>query len=112
MLAEGAPTGSMFQIARGTCVITKQTADGPVVIRECNAGEIIGEISFIEGGHASASVIAKSDNVVVYIMTRDFVETALVNNPGLTGRFYKFVATILAERIRTKKTVSFHTSSH
>jgi len=39
-------------------------------------------------------------------MTRDFVEKALVNNPGLTGRFYKFLATLLADRIRTKKTVS------
>jgi len=55
---------------------------------------------------ASASVVAETDDVVVYVMTRDFVEQALVNNPALTGRFYKFLASLLASRIRTKRTVS------
>jgi CRP-like cAMP-binding protein len=107
IFSEGTPTGSMYQIARGTCRVVKRGVDGEnVTLRSCNAGEIIGEISFIEGGVASASVVADSDDCVVYIMTRDFIEKALVNNPGLTGRYYKFLATLLADRVRTKKTVS------
>jgi CRP-like cAMP-binding protein len=108
VFSEGTPTGSMYQIARGTCRIVKRNASGEnVTLRTCSSGEIIGEISFIEGGAASASVVSDSDDCVVYVMTRDFVEKALVNNPGLTGRFYKFLATLLADRLRTKKTVSW-----
>eukprot|EP00299_Pterocystis_sp_00344_P012827 c6214_g1_i2.p1 GENE.c6214_g1_i2~~c6214_g1_i2.p1 ORF type:complete len:1169 (+),score=268.13 c6214_g1_i2:294-3509(+) len=104
VLAEGTPTGSMYQIARGSCKIIKQSGPGDAVtvIRKCTQGEIIGEISFIEGGATSASVVADSNDVVVYVMNRDFVERALINNPGLTGRFYKFLAVLLADRIRTK----------
>eukprot|EP00301_Raphidiophrys_heterophryoidea_P027006 c9435_g1_i1.p1 GENE.c9435_g1_i1~~c9435_g1_i1.p1 ORF type:complete len:1156 (-),score=387.18 c9435_g1_i1:226-3693(-) len=107
VLAQGAPAGFLYQVARGTVNIEKITSSGErITLRSCTQGEIIGEISFVEGGNVSAAVVAASDDVVMYAMSRTFVENALVNNPGLPGRFYRFLATLLAERLRTKRVTS------
>eukprot|EP00300_Choanocystis_sp_HF-7_P000127 c10108_g1_i1.p1 GENE.c10108_g1_i1~~c10108_g1_i1.p1 ORF type:complete len:1156 (+),score=342.36 c10108_g1_i1:146-3613(+) len=94
----------LYQIARGQCRIEKTLPDGNVVVlRTCVENDIIGEISFIEGTTTSATVIAASEDVEVYVMSRSLIEEALIKNPGLPGRFYKFLATLLADRLRTKK---------
>jgi len=63
------------------------------------AGEIAGEMSFVDSRPPSATVSAQSDAVVYHIPTRILGE-ALAANPGFAARFYKSVATFLSDRVR------------
>eukprot|EP00301_Raphidiophrys_heterophryoidea_P013501 c20938_g1_i1.p1 GENE.c20938_g1_i1~~c20938_g1_i1.p1 ORF type:complete len:572 (+),score=121.63 c20938_g1_i1:2-1717(+) len=104
IIKQGEPAEFIFQIARGTVQIERQFPQGrKSSLRSCKEGEIIGEISFVEGGDASAAVIAESDDVVVYAVPHSFIEKAFVAHPGLPGRFYRFLATLILERLRTRK---------
>jgi CRP-like cAMP-binding protein len=65
-------------------------------------GELFGEMSFLQGGVASASIVAAQDSTMVYCIDKNFVDSLLdINaNAELPGRFYKFLAHSLAGRLR------------
>ncbi len=60
---------------------------------------MFGEISFLEGNVASASVIADED-ADVYIINGSFIDNLLRAEPALAGRFYHFLACNLSRRLR------------
>jgi len=59
-----------------------------------NTGALFGEMSFLEGGAATASVIADEDAVDMYIIEGYFINIVFVKYPDLAGRFYCYIASV------------------
>jgi len=69
-------------------------------------GEIIGEISLLEGGGASASVIAHTE-VELYVI-EGFVLAILSEwKPDVAMRFFKYIAAMLEKRLHTREKALF-----
>jgi len=65
--------------------------------------EMFGEISFLEGGAATASVVADSDKVEIYVIEGYFINVLFVRQPGLAGRFYHHLSSLLALRLAIRE---------
>ncbi len=62
-------------------------------------GEVVGEISFVDGQRASASVVAEEDSLVL-VLPRDVLEPALATDRALAANFYRELARIACRRLR------------
>ena len=79
----------------------KRGFDG--VLARMPNGSTFGEMSFLLGGGASASVIADSDDgVTVFIVEADYFKRLFNERPELAGRWFKYLATVLEGRFRRK----------
>lgn len=63
------------------------------------AGEIVGEMSFLESRPPSVSVISKKTSVV-YKISRSVIEARLSSNPDFKANFYYSLALFLSNRLR------------
>jgi CRP/FNR family cyclic AMP-dependent transcriptional regulator len=63
------------------------------------AGEIVGEMSFLESRPPSVSVISKK-TAVVYKISRSVIEARLSSNPDFKANFYYSLALFLSNRLR------------
>jgi len=69
------------------------------VIAELQAGEIVGELSFLTSHPPTASVIADGSARLLQI-PRAALSAELERNTGFAARFYKALGTFLADRLR------------
>jgi CRP-like cAMP-binding protein len=75
-----------------------------VVVGKMGQGETFGDISFLRGKGASASILADSDDGVdVAIIEGYFINTLFNVNPRFAGRFFKYLAILLAYRIKERQ---------
>jgi len=101
----------LFQIREGKCRIEKEIDDGTSIIlgtipQEYKSGskdDIFGEISFLEGGKATASVISDSDDTTILIIEGYYLNILFEYNPDLPGRFYHYVAIMLSMRLNKRQ---------
>lgn len=104
VIREGTEMQRIYQIAKGTCRIQiTHPTEGPKVVGSMEAGALFGEMSFLEGKGATASVIADSDSVEMYILEGHFINTVFVAYPDLSGRFYAYLASVIAERLNARE---------
>ena len=68
-------------------------------IAELGKDEFFGDMNFLEGLGASASVIADGPTKVL-IITPEETNTLLLSVPGLSSRFYQSLALNLSRRLR------------
>jgi len=102
IVQEGKEHQRIYQIAQGSCIIKKNTNEGEITLATLESQAIFGEMTFLEKGKATASVIAKG-NVSIYMIEGWFINTLFVDSPNLAGRFYSFLATILAKRLSDRE---------
>ncbi len=69
------------------------------VLARHGKGAVFGEMSFLQGKGASASVVAE-DLVEVCVMPISQVNGLLISVPGLATRFYQTLAVTLAQRLQ------------
>lgn len=81
----------------------KAEESSQVVLGVLEEGQIFGEISFLQGGAASASVVAASDVVDLYVIEAYFVSVLFVRQPALAGRFYRHLALELGARLTARE---------
>ena len=62
-------------------------------------GEVCGEMSFLENGRASVSVVA-NEEVEAYFIARATLQGMFRLFPHLASRFYRSLATNLSRRLR------------
>eukprot|EP01114_Cavostelium_apophysatum_P011920 TRINITY_DN2649_c0_g1_i2.p1 TRINITY_DN2649_c0_g1~~TRINITY_DN2649_c0_g1_i2.p1 ORF type:complete len:1487 (-),score=443.17 TRINITY_DN2649_c0_g1_i2:51-4511(-) len=96
----------IYQISRGHCRIEIVKEGQRIVVGKMGQGETFGEISFLnEGkGGASASVIADSEGGVELTIIEGYFINALMNvNQAFGARFFKYLAALLAARIRERE---------
>jgi CRP-like cAMP-binding protein len=102
LIREGMPIQDLFVVLDGKLSVLAQ-AIGNREIAPLYAGEVVGEISFVDSRPPSASVVAAQDSHVL-VIPRAALSSKLDTDNALASRFYKAIATLLADRLR--KTVA------
>ena len=95
IIEQGVPVDSVFILIDGQL----QVYSGSVEVARLQAGEIVGEISFVDSRPPSASVKAAVDSQVLAV-PKAALYAKLKKDLGFASRFYLSVATFLADRLR------------
>ena len=95
IIRQGVPVDSVFILIEGQL----QVHSGNVEIAKLFAGEIVGEISFVDSRPPSASVKATVDSQVLAV-SKAKLRAKLQKDLGFAARFYQSIATFLADRLR------------
>jgi len=99
ILAEGDRRHAIFVIEQGAARVERRHAELYLEIARLEAGEVFGEMSFVEGYTASASVIADQDCEVA-VVEGDAVHQLAASDDGFAARFYRSLAEVLSQRLR------------
>jgi CRP/FNR family cyclic AMP-dependent transcriptional regulator len=97
MIHQGKATDSLYFLLDGEFSVSTTKARD---IAKLKAGEMVGEISFVDARPPTASVTALSD-AQVGVISRSLLATRLKEDVGFASRFYRAVAMFLADRLRT-----------
>lgn len=101
LIQEGQKQTSLFVILKGEVKVQRDHGEGfSIEIARHGPGEILGDMSFIEGQAASASVVAADEEVLAFIINHDHIHRQAQSNPAFAGRFYQSLAEILSRRLR------------
>ena len=96
LVAAGRDPEALFFVTDGRFRVSR--ADGRVVA-ELGAGDVVGEMSFVEKRPPSADVTALTDGRVLAV-PRDAILAAFREDPGMAARFYRALAVFLSDRLR------------
>ena len=96
LVEQGRPIDDLFVVLQGRVEV--EVAGVGVVARR-GAGEIIGEMSFVDSAPPSATVRA-DEPTVVFAVAKAAVAARLVGDVGFAARFYRALALWLADRLR------------
>lgn len=88
----------LYQIASGSCRIEREDRKGSEIIGWLKPGQCFGEISFLIGGSATASVIAEEETCI-YVLDTVFLSILFHSDPLLAARLYFYLAEQLGERL-------------
>lgn len=98
LIQEGLPIEDLFILLDGKLsVMVRSLANREIA--SLLAGEIIGEISFVDSRVPSASVATVTDSHVL-VVPRSVVTEKLKTDTAFAAHFYKALATLLADRLR------------
>lgn len=101
LVRQSCELSSVYIILDGSLAVRPSAAEGKD-IAILRAGEIVGEMSFVDARPPSADVVALEDSMVLSI-PRDMLSERL-KEPAFAARFYRALAIFLANRLR--KTVA------
>lgn len=99
LIEEGTPIEDLYVLLDGKLSVVVR-AMGNREISSLFAGEIVGEISFVDSRLPSASVVAAEDSHVL-VVSRSVLTDKLKTDTAFAARFYRAVATLLADRLRS-----------
>lgn len=102
LIREGSPVEDIFVVLDGKLSVLIKAA-GDRQIAALLAGEIVGEMSFVDSRPPSASVVASQDSHLL-VLSRAALTDKLRTDAAFAARFYKAVATLLADRLRKTTT--------
>lgn len=102
IIREGEYFQRLSQVLMGKCRIEKTIRNQQKVLGHIDVGEIVGELSFLQGKPASASVIA-NEHVELFMIEGYSLNVLFDLKPGLAGRFYKYLSTIIEKRLNLRE---------
>lgn len=100
LIAEGDIVPAIYIVLSGQFSVKNRfllAQDGPFTL---TSGDIVGEMSFVDGRPSSASVQANSDCKVLSIPKKE-VNLRIISKPDFAGRFFKSIALFLSLRLRS-----------
>jgi CRP-like cAMP-binding protein len=97
IVAEESRPAALFVLLEGRAAVAKDHLGIPIPIGEVRQGELFGEVSYLDGSPASASVVARESATVLVLSD---VDTLLRDAPELASGFYHSLAVALARRLR------------
>lgn len=103
ILREGGAVPGIFVLRAGRVRVEKRFSSPPAMIAVLEPGQVFGEMSFVDGHLASASVLAVEASEVD-VLDKIQVLSLLVSVPGFSSRFYQSLALTLSERLRATTT--------
>ncbi|KJU82590.1 cyclic nucleotide-binding protein [Candidatus Magnetobacterium bavaricum] len=102
VISEGEYIGSIYMVLEGTLgVYISVTA--PRLLNTVGAGEILGEMSYLEDKPTAATVIAL-ENVVLLNISRESLDNKMYDEPDFGRRFYKGIGIFMSRRLRQVNT--------
>jgi CRP/FNR family transcriptional regulator, cyclic AMP receptor protein len=98
LIEEGARIRALYIVMDGLFEVSV-AGRGRGEIGRMGAGEILGEISFVDSRPPSTTVQALTDSVV-FSMSRERLSAKLKEHPEFAARFYRALAVFLSHRLR------------
>lgn len=99
LIEEGKPIEAMYIILDGSFSVTVGKSKDQQVAR-LGAGEILGEMSYVDSRPPSATVTAIENAIVIMLYKTDVTEK-LRTDVGFSARFYHALAVFLSDRLRS-----------
>ncbi|MEA2602765.1 MAG: family transcriptional regulator, cyclic receptor protein [Acidobacteriota bacterium] len=102
LIEQGVPVDSVFILLEGRLAVWLRSRRGPErELARLNAGEIVGEMSFVDARPPSATVKAVEDSTV-FALSKAVLNTKLAADPGFAARFYRALAIYLSTTVRER----------
>ncbi|MBP0017791.1 MAG: cyclic nucleotide-binding domain-containing protein [Cyanobacteria bacterium SBLK] len=105
LIREKEPVSTLYILLDGVLEVSvgieENGIDRRKVLATLESGEILGEISFIEAGNASATLTCLEKTLAI-ALPRDKLTVHLQENPDFAARFYEAIAVVLADRLRDR----------
>ena len=98
LIEEGTAIRCIYFLLDGEARVTK-AGNGQTDVARLRAGDMIGEMSFIDASLPSASVTTSVDSTVMEI-SRHTLEHKLRADSGFASRFFRALAMLLSDRLR------------
>ncbi len=100
IVQEGIHPNAIFVVTRGRFDVAVETlADQPLA--RLGAGELIGEISFLEGSPASATIVANEESAVL-VVDNQLLNERIRADTAFAARIYRAFALIAERRLRSR----------
>lgn len=100
IVQEGVRPNAIFVVVRGSFNVGVETlVDEPLAT--LRAGELIGEISFLEGSPASATIVADEESTVIAVDDQVLNER-LHEDTAFAARLYRAFALVAERRLRNR----------
>lgn len=98
---QGDKVENLMVVAKGMLRVT-HVFDGRLseFVGPLGPGDVVGEMSFVDGKPASATLIADGDTEIL-TMPRNAIESMIEDDPAFAGRLYKDLLLHLAHRLRS-----------
>jgi CRP/FNR family cyclic AMP-dependent transcriptional regulator len=100
LIRQGVPADAVFILLEGRLSVLLDRLAGREIAR-LNAGEIVGEMSFLDSRPPSATVRAFEESTV-YAIARPLLAARLAADTGFAARFYRALAIFLATTVRER----------
>ncbi len=98
LIHEGKPIQALYIVLDGEFLV-KTSALGDKPIASLGAGEMLGEMSYVDARPPSATVTSSQESLVLKIDRSD-LENRLKEDDGFAARFYRALAIFLSDRLR------------
>ena len=98
VVGEGTQVRSIYLVMQGLLSVYLASR-GSHILATLGAGQIFGEMSYLENRPASATVRTLEDSELITISRPD-LNARLQSNPDFCGRFYKTLAKVTSRRLR------------
>lgn len=98
LIREGKPVDSVFLVLDGKLAVLVSALGNREVAR-LQSGEMVGEMSFVDGRPPSATVQTLERSVVLAI-PRPLLQAKLIEDAPFAARFYRALAVFLSDRLR------------
>lgn len=98
LIQEGQPLDAFYIVVEGVFSIQIKAAGNKEVAR-VGAGEVLGEMSYVDSRPPSATVVAAEESMVLAI-SRDLLSEKLKEDMGFAAHFYRALSIFLADRLR------------
>lgn len=102
LIYEGRAIEDLYVVLEGALTVSVR-AIGNKEVATLFAGEIVGEMSFVDSRPPSASVITVQDSYLL-VLSRAVLTGKLNGDDAFAARFYRALATLLADRLRKTTT--------
>jgi len=99
IVEQGVPIGYLCILLDGSLSVYRKDASDRI-IQNLLAGEVIGEISFVDSRPPTASVRCNMDSWILRV-DREALNRKLERDQGFASRFYRALALFLADRLRS-----------
>jgi len=102
LIEQGVPVDAVFVLLEGRLAVWLKSRKGPErEIARLNAGEIVGEMSFVDTRPPSATVRALEDSAV-FAVPKPILNAKLASDQGFAARFYRALAIYLSTTVRER----------
>jgi CRP/FNR family cyclic AMP-dependent transcriptional regulator len=102
LIRQGVPVDAVFILLEGTLAVWLKSRRGPErELARLSAGEIVGEMSFVDARPPSATVKALEDSTV-FALSKAVLNRKLAADSGFAARFYRALAIYLSTTVRER----------
>ncbi|HEY0558522.1 MAG TPA: cyclic nucleotide-binding domain-containing protein [Thermoanaerobaculia bacterium] len=102
LIEQGVPVDALFILLEGKLAVWLESRRGPErELARLEAGEIVGEMSFVDARPPSATVRALEDSTV-FVLSKVTLNRKLAADFGFAARFYRALAIYLSTTVRER----------